>query len=134
MRTIIFVCKGNGGKSQMAAAVMHKLGGDRFRVISAGTHPGTALNPESVQALETRGYSVAGEYPKPLIGDTARHADRVIVLGGEAVVEIPHVTVERWNTVEPSLDGIVGMPRMKLILDDIEQRVRKLIAYSQCFT
>ncbi|WP_374064079.1 hypothetical protein ABMV15_14085 [Corynebacterium belfantii] len=76
--------------------------------------------------METRGYSVAGEYPKPLIGDTARHADRVIVLGGEAVVEIPHVTVERWNTVEPSLDGVVGMPRMELILDDIEQRVRKL--------
>ncbi|CAB0529438.1 hypothetical protein FRC0036_00057 [Corynebacterium diphtheriae] len=27
MRTIIFVCKGNGGKSQMAAAVIRKLGG-----------------------------------------------------------------------------------------------------------
>ena len=36
--------------------------------------------------------------------------------------------VERWDTDEPSLRGIEGSERMDLIRDDIDARVRGLLA------
>lgn len=127
MNTILFVCKKNSGKSQMAAAVMRKTAGEGVRVLSGGTHPGTDLNTESVEALEARGYSVEGEYPKPVTAETLAEVDAVIVLGNEAQLEVPEgVRFERWNTVEPSEQGIGGSQRMNLILDDIEERVARL--------
>lgn len=46
--SVLFVCVKNGGKSQMAAALMRHHAGDRVVVHSAGTKPGTTLNAESV--------------------------------------------------------------------------------------
>ena len=40
--TVLFVCVGNGGKSQMAAALAAKHAGDRIEIHSAGTTPGCA--------------------------------------------------------------------------------------------
>ena len=37
-------------------------------------------------------------------------------------------TLERWVTDEPSTRGIEGMERMRLVRDDIDERVRGLIA------
>ncbi|MEX3610888.1 low molecular weight phosphatase family protein [Rothia sp. LK2588] len=89
MKTVLFVCKKNGGKSQMAASVMRKVAGDRYRVLSGGTHPGSALNAESVQALEARGYSVTGEHPKAIDEQTLAETDVLVILGNEAQVDAP---------------------------------------------
>jgi arsenate-mycothiol transferase len=40
--SVLFVCVRNGGKSQMAAALMRHAAADRVEVHSAGTQPGTA--------------------------------------------------------------------------------------------
>ena len=53
-----------------------------------------------------------------------------MVLGEDAQVEMPdgaRGTLERWRTDEPSLRGIEGMERMRLVRDDIDARVRSLI-------
>ena len=49
--TVLFVCVRNGGKSQMAAALMNAAAHGAVVAYSAGTHPGTSLNALSVQAL-----------------------------------------------------------------------------------
>lgn len=59
-----------------------------------------------------------------------RSVDRVVVLGEDAQVDMPddaRGTLERWRTGEPSLRGIEGMQRMRLVRDDIDNRVRSLI-------
>ena len=51
----------------------------------------------------------------------------VITLGREARVEqIPGTRFENWDTDEPSERGIDGMPRMRLVRDDIAARVKGL--------
>jgi protein-tyrosine-phosphatase len=37
-------------------------------------------------------------------------------------------SIQRWETVEPSRQGIEGQERMRLIRDDIAQRVKALLA------
>lgn len=122
--SVLYVCVKNGGKSQMAAALMRQLAGDTVTVHSAGTRPGGAINEESRAALEEIGASVEGKYPKPLDRALLDSVDRVVVLGTEAVIEeTGSAPVEVWETDEPSLRGIEGAERMRLIRDDIRRRV-----------
>ena len=125
--SVVFVCQKNGGKSQMAAALMRDLAGDAVTVLSAGTKPGTALNAQSVQSLEELSIDVGDEHPKPLTADMIAAADVVVILGAEAkVAEVPGVRFETWITDEPSERGVEGMERMRLVRDDIRSRVADL--------
>lgn len=125
---VLFVCVGNGGKSQMAAALAEKHAGGRLEIHSAGTSPGTALNQESVQAIAEVGADMSGGVPKGVDKQLLSTADRVVVLGADAQLDMPQGrTFERWLTDEPSLRGIEGMERMRLVRDDIDARVRSLI-------
>ncbi|OUE21022.1 Arsenate-mycothiol transferase ArsC1 [Clavibacter michiganensis] len=124
---VVFVCARNGGKSQLAAALMRHDGGGAVAVSSAGTDPGTDLNALAVASLAELGIDVGDERPKPLTDDMVRAADLVVVLGAEAHVDGDRgVVVETWFTDEPSERGIDGMERMRLVRDDIRARVGEL--------
>ena len=127
---LLFVCVSNGGKSQMAAALARQLSGDAVEVTSAGTNPGTGLNQQSVEALREVGATVEGEHPKPLTDDMLRSATHLVILGTEAkVVPVAGMSaqVQVWDIDEPSLRGIEGADRMRLVRDDISRRVVDLV-------
>ena len=134
MRTrpaVLFVCISNGGKSQMAAALAAQHAGDRIEIHSAGTNPGTELNAQSVEAISEIGADMSGGTPKGIDPQLLRDVDRTIILGSDAQLELPddaHGTCERWVTDEPSRRGIEGIERMRLVRDDIDTRVRRLVA------
>ncbi|MFC7674283.1 low molecular weight phosphatase family protein [Mycolicibacterium sp. GCM10028919] len=126
--SVLFVCVKNGGKSQMAAGLMRRLAGDTVNVHSAGTKPGSAVNELSAQALLEVGVDITGEQPKLVDLELARGVDLVVTLGREAHLDaLPGTRVENWDTDEPSERGIDGIERMRLIRNDIEQRVRQLL-------
>ena len=129
--SVVFICVGNGGKSQMAAALAEKHAGDRLDIRSAGTNPGTTLNQESVAAIAEVGADMSHGTPKLIDPELLRSVDRVVVLGEDAQLDMPdgaRGTFERWLTDEPSTRGIEGMERMRLVRDDIDDRVQALIA------
>ena len=127
--SVLFVCVKNGGKSQMAAALMRQRHGEAVDVYSAGTRPGGMLNAASVASLEEVGASVTGEHPKPIDPALLDTVDRVVILGEDAQIEQPGTsTTDRWITDEPSARGIEGHARMNLIRDDITTRVDALAA------
>jgi len=125
---VLFVCVRNGGKSQMAAGLLRKASGDRVEVHSAGTQPGISINQLAAASLAEVGADMSGETPKAIDADLLRRVDLVITLGREATVDAPAgVEVRAWDTDEPSARGIDGLDRMRLIRDDIAQRVRTLL-------
>ena len=124
---VLFVCSKNGGKSQLAAGLMRQLAGGSVDVYSAGTKPGKDLNPLAMESLAELGIDVAGEHPKPVTDDVIDAVDVVVVLGTEAKLEPRDGTrFELWETDEPSERGIEGMERMRLVRDDIKNRVQQL--------
>ena len=130
--SVLFLCVKNGGKSQMAAALMRAAAGDHVEVHSAGTKPGTSVNAESEVSVLAVGASFAGEYPKAIDPDLLARVDRVVIIGAEAVLEPAALAavgnrLERWETDEPSLRGIGGAERMNLIRDDLDARVAALL-------
>jgi arsenate-mycothiol transferase len=126
--SVLFVCAKNAGKSQMAAGLMRKVAGEAVDVYSAGTRPGEAINSLSAQALDEVGVDITAEAPKRVDQSLLRDADVVVILGSEAQLDAPPgVAVQRWDTDEPSLRGIDGIDRMRLVRDDIDNRVRRLL-------
>lgn len=131
--SVLFICKKNGGKSQMAAGLMRLAAGDRIRVDSAGTAPGAAVNALSAASLLEVGVDISDAIPKSVDPQLLRSVDRVIVLGREAklppedlAAENDPIRVEIWDTDEPSERGIDGIERMRLVRDDIATRVDAL--------
>jgi arsenate-mycothiol transferase len=125
---VLFVCVKNAGKSQMAAALMHATAGDGVDVHSAGTKPGVDVNALSAAALAEVGIDITDQTPKPIDPALLRNVDVVVILGREAHVEpVDGTRFETWDTDEPSDRGIHGIERMRLVRDDIEERVRTLI-------
>ncbi|WP_176126572.1 low molecular weight phosphatase family protein [Mycobacterium sp. D16R24] len=127
--SVLFICRSNGGKSQMAAGLMHKEAGERINTYSAGTEPGAAVNQLSAESLLEVGVDITGEHPRPIDPELLRSVDRVVVLGREAKLDAADgVRVEYWDTDEPSERGIDGIERMRLIRDDITDRIQQLAA------
>lgn len=125
--SVLFVCVKNGGKSQIAAALMRQIAGDSVEVHSAGTQPGSTLNEESRASVAELGADFDGEHPKPVDPALLDSVDRVVIVGTEATIDPPgSAPIEVWKTDEPSSRGIEGPERMRLIRDDILTRVKAL--------
>ena len=122
---VLFVCVQNAGRSQMAAAILRHLAGERVRVRTAGSAPASAVRSTVVTALDEIGVPIGGEYPKPLTDEVVRAADIVITMGcGDACPVYPGKRYLDWD-----LDDPVGLPlpRVREIRDDVEVRVRELL-------
>ena len=57
---VLFVCIHNSARSQMAEALLQKLGGEVFEVESAGLEPGI-LNPLAVEVIKEIGIDISGK-------------------------------------------------------------------------
>lgn len=66
-RRILFICKENAGRSQMAEGFVRKLA-PHLDVISAGTEPRSELNPVVVQVMNEVGIDITQQKPKALTG------------------------------------------------------------------
>lgn len=128
--SVLFICVSNAGKSQMAEALMRARVGDSVSIHSAGTHPKGSINKEAAESVARVGASMDGAISQPVDDHLLRTVDRVIILGNDAEVDPPFEMkaeeIERWDTVEPSADGVEGDERLDLIRDDIAQRVDEL--------
>ncbi len=125
--SVLFVCVKNGGKSQMAAGLMDKVAGDSVASASAGSKPGSAVNGLSADVLAEVGVDISQNVPRQITAEDQQQADLVVILGPEAQVdEVEGTLYERWETDEPSDRGIDGIERMRLVRDDILERVTAL--------
>jgi protein-tyrosine-phosphatase len=125
---VLFVCVHNAGRSQMAAAFLSRLGGDRVVVRSAGSAPADDVNPAVVEAMAEVGIDLraAGARPKKLDEAAVRASDVVITMGcGDACPIYPGKRYEDWKLDDPAGRGVEAV---RPIRDEIERRVRGLLA------
>jgi arsenate reductase len=56
-KSVLFICRHNSARSQIAAAFLRKFGGDAFDVESAGLEPGQ-LNPQAIAVMHEVGIDI----------------------------------------------------------------------------
>ena len=126
MKTVLFVCVHNSGRSQMAEAFFNRLASGKARAISAGTQPSESVNPVAAEAMLEAGIDISRNRPKLLTPEMLDKADRVIsmgCLGSEACPVRSGITAD-WGLNDPK-----GKPpeEVRKIRDEIRDRVFKLI-------
>jgi arsenate reductase (thioredoxin) len=123
--TVLFACVHNAGRSQMAAALLSQLAGDRIEVRSAGTEPADQINPVAVAAMAELGVDITAAAPKILTADAVQSSDVVITMGcGDACPYFPGVSYRDWKLADPAGQPLVTV---RAIRDDIAILVRALI-------
>ncbi|MFH9090298.1 arsenate reductase ArsC [Streptomyces sp. NPDC017673] len=123
--SVLFVCVHNAGRSQMGAAFLTRLGGDRIEVRSAGSAPADSVNPAVVEAMKEVGIDISTESPKVLTTEAVQSSDVVITMGcGDACPVFPGKRYLDWQLEDPAGQGVEAV---RPIRDAVEARVRALL-------
>lgn len=130
MSGILFVCSHNKGKSRMAEGLLRSRA-PHIPVESAGTDVSPnerGVNEEAREALAEVGARMDGD-PLQLTASLADSYDLIVVVGQADISDLvpQESTVERWDVYEPSERGITGMKRMRMLREEIAERVDELI-------
>ncbi|MBQ0983188.1 arsenate reductase ArsC [Streptomyces sp. F63] len=124
--SVLFVCVHNAGRSQMAAAWLTHLAGDRVEVRSAGSQPAGEVNPAAVEAMREVGIDMSAEVPKVLTVDAVKASDVVITMGcGDTCPVFPGKRYLDWKLDDPAGQGVDAV---RPIRDEIRNRIEGLIA------
>jgi arsenate reductase (thioredoxin) len=128
MKTVLFVCVKNAGRSQMAEAFFNRAAAGKARSISAGTRPGDAVHQEVIEVMKEIGIDVSGNRPRLLTFDLVEQADRMITMGcgadTEGVCPAVFIETEDWELDDPAGRLLAEVRRVR---DEIKKRVDDLV-------
>ena len=127
MKTVIFACVHNAGRSQMAAAFFNAMANTSIvRAVSAGTRPAERVHPEVVDVMREVEIDLSGAKPQLLTEDLAKGPQLLITMGcGDECPVVPGLRRDDWPLPDPKGQAI---ERVREIRDDIKGRVWKLLA------
>lgn len=122
---ILFACRQNAGRSQMAAAIAQELAESNVTIMSAGTEPAEEVHPEVRDALAEIGLEPFAQ-PEKLDPAKVKMADWVITMGcSESCPIFPGTHYEDWEVADPSGEPVEVIREIR---DEITQRVKELLS------
>jgi protein-tyrosine-phosphatase len=124
--TVLFLCVHNAGRSQMALGWFQHLAGVRAVAYSAGSEPADQVNPSAIAAMREVGIDIEHHTPRRWTDADLEAADVVVTMGcGDSCPFVPGTRYEDWPLDDPAGQGLEAV---RPIRDEIEQRVRHLLA------
>lgn len=126
MRTFIFACIHNAGRSQMSAALFNRYADPaKARAISAGTQPAERVHPVVLEAMQEVGIDLSAAKPQKLTAELAQGADMLITMGcGDECPYVPGLRRDDWPLPDPKGQGIETVRQTR---DEIKNRVVALL-------
>jgi multimeric flavodoxin WrbA/protein-tyrosine-phosphatase len=125
-KKVLFACRENACRSQMAGAFAQTLAGDKIEVVTGGSQPAEQVNPDMVTAMQEKGLDMAFRTPQHIESAIAENRPEMIVtMGcGEECPFVPGAQMLDWELTDPA-----GRPLdfMRQTRDEIENRVKALI-------
>jgi arsenate reductase (thioredoxin) len=127
MRTFIFACIHNAGRSQMSAAFFNQLADlESAHAISAGTHPADRVHPVVVDVMLEVGIDLSSAKPQKLTAELAQNAEMLVTMGcDDECPYVPGLRREDWSLPDPRGQGIESVRQTR---DEIRERIAKLLA------
>lgn len=123
---VLYACIHNSGRSVAAKVLTAHYADAAVDVRSAGSEPGSGVNPAVAAVLAERGLSTEDHTPSLLTYDTVQESDVVVTMGcGETCPVFPGKRYEDWEIDDPKGQDLETVRR---IVDDVDARVRALLA------
>jgi len=129
MKTVLFACVHNAGRSQMAAAWFNALSEPGVaRAISAGTQPADRVHREVITTMMEAGINLSSARTRLLTEELARGADLLVTMGcAEACPVVPGLERQDWPIADPKGRSL---EEVRAIRDEIQQRVIAVLSES----
>ena len=126
MRTVIFACIHNAGRSQMSAALFNRYADPaKARAISAGTRPAERVHPVVLDAMLEVGIDLSDAKPQKLTAELTQSADMLITMGcGDECPYVPGLRLDDWPLPDPKGQGIETVRQTR---EEIRNRVTDLL-------
>lgn len=131
---VLFLCTGNGTRSQMAEALLRASTNGRYTVASAGSHP-KPVHPNAVRVLAERGIDISGAQSKSLDQFLGRRFDHVVTLCDrvrEVCPDFPGAPrLTHWSIEDPSRvpgSARATMPAFRAVAADLQLRIDQFVA------
>jgi len=127
-KIILFVCVENSGRSQMAEGFFNKSPPEGYRAVSAGTKPVSQINPVVNDVMREVGIDISNQKSKEITEDMMRNSFKTVNMGCMDKESCPTIflpNVIDWNLEDPKGKSI---QRIREIRDEVEQRVKELVA------
>jgi arsenate reductase (thioredoxin) len=126
MKRVMFVCKKNSARSQMAEGFAKVLADGQVEVVSSGLEA-SQVNPGAIAAMDEIGINICTQTSKPLSDFNAEDFDVVISLCG-CGVNLPKDWVVREQFEDWQLDDPAEQPEIfPRVRDEVKARVERLI-------
>lgn len=128
MKSLMFVCKKNSRRSQMAEGFARTLGKGKIAVTSSGLEK-SQVDPTTVQVMSEVGIDISNQTSKPLSDFNSQNYDAVISLCG-CGVNLPEDWVLRSVFQDWQLDDPEGQPieTFRRVREEIKERVASLLS------
>ena len=127
---ILFVCEGNMMRSQMAEAFYSSLTG-MHEATSAGAIAETKdhISARAIEVLGEIGLDGSNLRPLQLTEQMVEQADKILYFPSDYMPEYVknNPKAELWDVIDPHYHKDKGMPLVRQVRDDIQQRVKKLV-------
>jgi arsenate reductase (thioredoxin) len=125
-KRILFACRENACRSQMAGAFAQYLGGEHVEVIIGGSEPAEKINPSMEKVMKEKGIDMGFRVPQSIDQALEEATPELIVtMGcGEACPSVPGADHQDWDLPDPAGKSLEVM---RSVRDEIEQRVIQLI-------
>ncbi|MBW4465804.1 MAG: arsenate reductase, glutathione/glutaredoxin type [Pegethrix bostrychoides GSE-TBD4-15B] len=126
MKRVMFVCKKNSARSQMAEGFAKTLGQGKIAVTSSGLEA-SQVRPEAIATMKDAGIDISDQTSKALSEFKAEDFDAVISLCG-CGVNLPPAWLTRDLFEDWQLDDPAEQPEIfPRVRDEVKERVEKLI-------
>ncbi|GIF42963.1 arsenate reductase/protein-tyrosine-phosphatase family protein [Actinoplanes xinjiangensis] len=130
---VLFLCTGNSARSQMAEALLERVGGARVEAVSAGSHP-KPLHSNAVRVMRESGIDISGRHSKHLDLFTDQYFDHVISLCDRVREVCPKFagapTMAHWSLPDPAAEAGAGdddYPPFLRAADELKVRIDFLL-------
>ncbi len=126
-KKLLFLCRENACRSQIASAFAKWYGGDNVEVFSAGSNPTSKINPLAQQVLAEKGIDIYYRRPKSLDYVLSQiNPDYIITMGCEDnCPRLSDAKTIEWNIPDPAEKDLEFMRKVR---DEIENRVKTLLS------
>lgn len=123
---VLFLCRHNACRSQMAGAFAQHLAGNRLDVATGGSEPAAEINPDMAKAMAEIGIDMGFRMPQGIDEALAQGApDTIITMGcGDRCPVVAGADRRDWGLPDPAGQPVEVMRRVR---DEIEVRVKELI-------
>lgn len=134
-KRVLILCTGNSARSQMAEGLLRSIGGNRFEVFSAGTHP-SVVNPHAIEAMLEKGIDISRHRSKSVDEFAGQEFDYVITVCDNANENCPvfpgRTKRIHWSFEDPAAASGSEEEKLKVfrrVRDEIALRLDEFVAY-----